>query len=76
MDDAGFWLLLAAIGTALAVLLHIGCIVFGAPWYAFFGAGHRMVRLARDGRAEPALITAAITVVLAGWTIYALSAGG
>lgn len=76
MTDTPFWMLLAATGTALAVLLHIGCIAFGAPWYEFFGAGQRMVRLARAGRAEPAVITAAITLVLGIWTLYALSAAG
>ncbi|QIO86985.1 hypothetical protein G9274_000670 [Stenotrophomonas rhizophila] len=75
MDDTP-WLLLAAAGTALAVLLHIGCIIFGARWYAFFGAGERMVRLSRAGHPFPTAITTAITAVLALWTAYALSAAG
>jgi hypothetical protein len=27
--------------TAVAVLMHIGCIIFGATWYRFFGVVNR-----------------------------------
>lgn len=76
MIDSPAWMLLAAAGTALAVLLHIGCIVFGATWYECFGAGERMVQLSRAGHPSPTAITTAITLVLALWTAYALSAAG
>ncbi len=69
-------LLIAALLTALAALAHLGCIVFGAPWYRFMGAGERMARMAEAGSPRPALITAVITLVLLVWTMYALSGAG
>ncbi|ELC7365581.1 hypothetical protein [Stenotrophomonas maltophilia] len=70
------WLLFAAAGSAIAALLHIGCIAFGAPWYRYFGAGQRMVRLAQAGHWWPPLMTAGITAVLVDWALYALAAAG
>lgn len=70
------FLLLAAVADALAALLHVGCIVFGAPWYRFFGAGERMVQLALEGNPYPARVSAAVVVVLLIWTAYALSGAG
>jgi hypothetical protein len=70
------WLVTGAALTALAALLHLGCIVFGASWYRFFGAGERMARLAEAGSPTPALVTAGIAAVLAVWSLYALSGAG
>jgi hypothetical protein len=70
------WLLAAAALSALAALLHVGCIVFGAAWYRFFGAGERMARLADAGDWRPAVVTSGIVVVLAVWAAYALSGAG
>lgn len=69
-------LLAAAALSAAAALLHLGCIVFGAPWYRFFGAGERMAQLALAGSPVPALVTAGIAAVLALWSLYALSGAG
>lgn len=66
----------AAALTAVAALLHIGCIVFGAPWYRFFGAGEGMAQLAEAGSWQPTLITSLIVAVLATWSLYALSGAG
>lgn len=71
--EANHGLLLAAMGTALAAALHVGCIVFGPAWYDALGAGERMVRWSREGRWQPTIITAAITLMLVIWTLYALS---
>lgn len=62
--------------SGLAALLHIGCIVFGASWYRFFGAGEQMAQLAAAGSWRPTLITSGIVLVLAGWSLYALSGAG
>lgn len=70
------FLLSAAALSALAALLHVGCIVFGAPWYRFFGAGERMARLAEAGDWRPATVTATIVLVLSAWSLYALSGAG
>lgn len=70
------YLLAGAAFSAVAALLHVGCIVFGASWYRFFGAGERMARLAASGSIIPTIITSGIAAVLALWSIYALSAAG
>lgn len=69
-------LLAAAALSAIAALLHVGCILFGPPWYRFFGAGEQMARLAAAGSPVPALITAGIATLLALWAAYALSGAG
>ena len=69
--------LVAAAGlSALAAFLHVGCIIFGASWYRFFGAGERMAQLAAAGSRFPTLVTTGIAAVLAVWSLYALSAAG
>lgn len=69
-------LVVAAILSALAAALHVAIILKGAPWYRFFGAGEDMARAAEMGRRFPAIVTAAIAIVLALWSAYALSAAG
>lgn len=69
-------LILAAALSAIAALLHVGCIAFGAPWYRFFGAGERMARLAEAGSWRPAVITSVIVAMLSVWALYALSGAG
>ncbi len=66
-------LILGAVLSTLAALLHVGCIVFGAPWYRFFGAGEEMARMVEAGSWRPTIITSGITVVLLIWALYALS---
>ncbi len=70
------FLIAAAIFTALAALAHIGCIIFGADWYRFFGAGEQMAQMAEAGDWYPAVVTSVIVIFLAIWSLYALSAAG
>ncbi len=70
------YLFLAAIFTGIAALLHLGCIIFGASWYRFFGAGEHMVTLAEQGDHKPDIITFVIILILTSWSCYALSAVG
>lgn len=70
------WLLAAAASSALAALLHLGCIAFGPAWYRFFGAGERMATLAAAGSPVPTLVTLGIAAVLGVWSLYALSGAG
>jgi len=70
------WLITAAVLSGTAALAHVGCIIFGAPWYRFFGAGEKMARMAEAGSPVPALVTAGIAGVLALWAAYALSGAG
>jgi len=69
-------LILAAALNAIAALLHVGCIVFGASWYRFFGAGERMARMAERGEWRPTLVTSGIVLLLTAWSLYALSGAG
>jgi hypothetical protein len=62
--------------SALASLLHIGCIVGGPDWYRFFGAGEGMATMAAQGSMTPTLITLGIAAVLATWAAYAFSGAG
>lgn len=70
------FLIAAAICTALAALAHIGCIIFGADWYRFFGAGEQMAQMAEAGHWYPAVVTSVIVIFLAIWSLYALSGAG
>ena len=69
-------LLVGAVLSAIAALLHVACIVGGPAWYRFFGAGERMARAAERGSWYPALATLGVTAVLLAWAAYALSAAG
>ncbi len=70
------FLIAAGMLSAIAALLHLGCIYFGAPWYRFFGAGEQMALLSEQGSIQPTLITSAISLVLTLWSLYAFSAAG
>jgi len=70
------YLITAGTLSALASLLHLGCIVWGASWYRFFGAGEHMAKLAEQGSLQPTIITSGIAIVLATWSLYAYSAAG
>jgi hypothetical protein len=72
-ESRNVFLIAAALLSALAAALHVGCIVFGAPWYRFFGAGERMAQMAIAGSWYPTIVTVAIAAVLAAWSLYALS---
>lgn len=70
------WLLAATVANAMAALLHLACIAFGAPWYRAMGAGEQMARMAERGDPYPAIVTTAIACVLLVWALYALSGAG
>lgn len=70
------FLIVGAALSALAALLHVACVYFGAPWYRFLGAGEEMARMAEAGSWTPGIITASIAAVLGIWALYALSGAG
>lgn len=70
------FLVAAAICSALAALAHLGCIIFGADWYRFFGAGEEMARMAEAGDWYPIVVTTGIVAILLVWSLYALSGAG
>ena len=62
--------------SAVAAILHLACIYFGAELYRFMGAGEQMAVLAEQGSIQPTLITSGIVLVLSVWSLYAYSAAG
>ena len=76
MHNSNPWLLAGGALSAAASLAHLAVILGGPRWYAFFGAGKRMVRLAEQGAPSATLITLAIAAVLALWSAYAFSGAG
>ena len=76
MIDGARWLVAGGVLSALASLLHLGCIIGGPAWYRFFGAGEPMARAAERGESWPALITLLIAGVLAVWSAFAFSGAG
>ena len=70
---------LLAIGggaSLLAAAAHLACIAIGPRAYLAMGAGRRLADAAAQGRAWPALATAAIAAVLAVWGAFGLSGAG
>lgn len=70
------WLIAGAALSALAALLHLGCIAFGAPWYRLLGAGERMAQLDLAGHWYPTVASLVIAGILLVWSLYALSGAG
>lgn len=69
-------LIVGAVLSGVAALLHIGIVIGGPAWYRFFGAGESFASAAAAGRWWPALITLGIVSVLGLWAAYALSGAG
>ena len=72
----GGWLLAGAAASFALVVLHLGVIVVGAPAYAFFLAGDRMVDLAQEHSLTPTIVTGALAFVFAVFGSYALAGAG
>lgn len=72
-SDKNKWLILASICSAFAALAHLGCIIFGADWYRFFGAGEQMAQLAETGHWYPTAVTSVVVFALSLFSLYALS---
>lgn len=70
------YLITGAILSAIAALAHIGCILFGAKWYRFFGAGEKMAKWADEGNLRHIIITTPIVLILAMASVYAMSGAG
>lgn len=76
MNQGAGLLIAGGVLSALASLLHLGCIAFGAAWFRFFGAPEPLIRAYEGGDMRLVWITIAITVGLAIWSAYAFSAAG
>jgi hypothetical protein len=71
-----YFLIAAGVLNALAALIHLGCIVGGAPWYRFLGAGERMAQMAEAGLPHPTRMALLIAGLLFVWSAYAFSGAG
>lgn len=76
LNKPNYFLITAATLSALAAVLHLVCIAFGAPMYLAMGAGEQMVRLAAAGSSYPVKATLVIAAILLVWSLYALSGAG
>ena len=69
-------LIVAATLNAMAAVAHVGCVVFGASWYRFLGAGEGIARMAEAGHRYPTFMALSIATLLFIWSAYALSGAG
>ncbi len=65
------YLLIGGVLSMVAAGLHIACIIGGADWLRFFGAGERLAQMAERGAWYPAIVTFFIACVLMVWGVYA-----
>lgn len=70
------FLIAGAALSGVAALAHLGCIIFGASWYRFLGAGESMAQMASSGHWYPTAVTSVIAAILFIWALYALSGAG
>ena len=70
------WLIVGGLLSAAAAVLHITVIFGGPDWYRFFGAGEPMAQMAERGSLMPAIVTAAVAIILAIWAAYAFAGAG
>jgi len=68
-------LVVAAMLSAIAALLHLACLIIGAPMFRLMGAGKQMAQLHLAGYWYPVAITSAIAVILLVRDAHAGGAG-
>ena len=66
-------LVVGATLSGLAALMHLACLVVGAPLFRLLGAGEQMAQLHLAGHWYPTVVTLVIAGALATWSAYALS---
>lgn len=76
MSTGSILLLLAAAACAVAALLHLACIPWGAAGYRFLGAGEAVVNAVAAGDWRPHASAVAVATLLAVAAAYALSGAG
>ena len=70
------WLSIAGWLNFAAALLHVACVVGGAEWYRFVGAGEEIAGAVEGGALWPHVMTLGIAAMLALWGAYAWSGAG
>lgn len=76
MSSRNKFLIVGAVFSAAAAVLHLACIAVGGSLYRLLGAGERMATMAEAGHWYPTVVTSAIAAVLFLWSAYALSGAG
>lgn len=71
-----YLLIIAATFNLLAALLHLGCILFGASWYKFFGVGDKTISFLVHKKWAVDALTSLIIILLCICAVYALSGAG
>lgn len=69
-------LVIGALLSLCAALLHFACLFWGAEGFRILGAGEPIVSMARAGHWYPPLVAIVIGSLLSVWALYALSGSG
>ena len=76
MRDRNIWLIAGGLLSAVASLIHVGCIVQGPVWYRMFGAPEGLIQGVESGDPTLHWLTAGIAAMLAIWSAYAFAGAG
>ena len=76
MTGKNSWLIAGGVLSAVASLLHVGCIIVGPAWYRLFGAPEPLIIALETGDPTLHWITAFIVAILAIWSAYAFAGAG
>ena len=76
MMPRNLWLIIGGLLSAVAALIHVGCIVNGPVWDRMFGAPEPLIRAVERGDPTLHWMTAVIAVILAIWSAYAFAGAG
>jgi hypothetical protein len=70
------FLIIGAILSAIAALLHLACIYFGAPLFRFLGT-EAMAKMYESGNTtHPIIVCVILATILFSWSAFALSGAG
>jgi hypothetical protein len=70
------FLIIGAILSAIAALLHLACIYFGAPLFRFLGT-EAMAQMYESGNTtHPIIVCVILATILFSWSAFALSGAG
>lgn len=76
MDIGSAFLVLAAVSSVVAALLHFACIPLGAPGYRLLGAGEVVANAVAAGDWRPHMSAVVVGTLLSVAASYALSGAG
>lgn len=75
-NQKNIFLIFGAMLSAVAALLHLACLYFGAPLFRFLGT-EAMAKMYESGNtAHPIIACVILATILFSWSAYALSGAG